>query len=48
MERELKRVKNARLDLIPASEDTRGHATTYFAKFWKKQLEEFLPTATRQ
>ena len=48
MERELKRVKNARLHLIPASEDTRGHGTAYFAKFWKKQLEEFLPMATRQ
>jgi len=48
MDRGLKRVKNARLFLIPASEDTRGHATAYFAKFWKKQLEEFLPTATRQ
>jgi len=41
-ERELKRVNNARLYLIPASEDTRGHATTYFAKFWKKELEQFM------
>ena len=48
MERELKRVKNARLFLIPGSEDTRGHATTYFAKFWKQQVQELLQTAPRQ
>ena len=33
MERELKRVKNGKLLLIPASEDTRGHGTTGMAKF---------------
>ena len=38
MERELKRVKNGRCYLIPASEDTRGHGTTGMAKFCKKQL----------
>lgn len=48
MERELKHVKNARLYIIPASEETRGHATTYFAKFWKKELEQFLLTGPRQ
>jgi homoserine O-acetyltransferase len=48
MERELKRVKNARLHLIPASEDTRGHATTYFSKFWKKELEQFMLTTPRR
>jgi homoserine O-acetyltransferase/O-succinyltransferase len=44
IERELKRIKNARLFLIPASEDTRGHLTTIFAKFWKRQPQEFLQT----
>jgi homoserine O-acetyltransferase len=48
MERELKRVKNARLFLIPASEDTRGHGTTSFAKFYKQQLQEFLQSAPRR
>jgi homoserine O-acetyltransferase len=48
MERELKRVKNARLLLIPGSEDTRGHITTYFAKFWKQQVHELLQTAPRR
>jgi homoserine O-acetyltransferase len=48
MERELKRIKNARLFLIPASEDTRGHLTTGFARFWKQQLDEFLQTVPRR
>ncbi len=45
MERELARVKDGRLYLIPASEDTRGHGTTGMAKFWKQQLQELLQTA---
>jgi homoserine O-acetyltransferase/O-succinyltransferase len=49
MERELKRVKNARLLLIPASEDTRGHQTTSaFAKLWKNEVLELLATAPRR
>jgi homoserine O-acetyltransferase len=47
MERELKRVKNARLFIIPASEDTRGHGTTGFAKFWKQPVQELLQAAPR-
>jgi homoserine O-acetyltransferase len=45
LEREIKRVKNGRIYLIPASEDTRGHGTTGQAKFWKATLQEFLQTA---
>jgi homoserine O-acetyltransferase len=48
MERELKRIKNARLFLIPASEDTRGHLTAAFAKFWKQQVQDLLQTAPRR
>ena len=48
MERELKRVKNGRLYLIPASEDTRGHGTTGNSKFWAKQLGEFLQTVPKR
>ncbi len=48
MERELKRVKNARLFLIPASADTRGHGTTGMAKFWKSQVQELLQGAARR
>ncbi len=42
MERELKRVKNGRLFLIPGSEDTSGHVTVFFAKFWKQHLQGLL------
>jgi len=38
----LGRVKHARLFLIPASAETRGHGTTAMAKFWKQQLARFL------
>jgi homoserine O-acetyltransferase/O-succinyltransferase len=48
MERELRRVTNGRLFLVPASDDTRGHATVYFAKFWKQQLQDLLETAPRR
>jgi homoserine O-acetyltransferase/O-succinyltransferase len=48
MERELKRVKNARLFLIPASEETRGHRTTGFARFWKQPVQELLENAPRR
>ena len=48
MEREIKRVKNGKLYLIPASDDTRGHGTTGMAKFYKQQLKELLDTAPRR
>jgi homoserine O-acetyltransferase len=48
MERELKRIKNARLYLIPASEETRGHSTTGFAKFWKQALQAFLAATPKR
>jgi homoserine O-acetyltransferase len=48
MDRELKRVKNGRLYLIPASDDTRGHGTTGMAKFWAQQVRELLATAPRK
>ena len=41
----LKQVKNGRLYLIPASEDTRGHGTTGMAKFYTRQLAELLQSA---
>lgn len=47
MERELKRIKNARLLLIPGSADTFGHGTTAFARFWKKDLADLLQVAPR-
>jgi homoserine O-acetyltransferase/O-succinyltransferase len=48
MERELKRVKGGRLFLIPGSEDTSGHGTVFFAKFWKQQVQELLQTTPRR
>jgi homoserine O-acetyltransferase len=40
----LKRIKHARLYLIPASTKTRGHLTTNNATFYKQQLQELLKT----
>lgn len=42
MEAALKRMPNARLLLIPASADTRGHGTTGMAKFYARELAAFL------
>ncbi len=44
----LKRVKNGRLYLIPASTQTRGHLTTGNAKFYTQQLQEVLQTAPQR
>jgi homoserine O-acetyltransferase len=44
----LKRVKNGRLYLIPASAETRGHLTTGSAAFYKQQLQELLQTAPQR
>jgi len=44
----LKRVKNGRLYLIPASTETRGHLTTGNAKFYKQQLQELLQSAPQR
>ncbi len=47
LEREIKRVKNGKILLIPGSELTAGHGTTGQAKFWKKELAEVLQSAPR-
>src|ERR1700720_4829841 len=44
----LKRVKNGRLYLIPASTATRGHLTTGNAAFYKHQLQDLLQTAPQR
>jgi homoserine O-acetyltransferase len=44
----LKRVKNGRLYLIPASTATRGHLTTGNAAFYKQQLQDLLQTAPQR
>ena len=48
MARAMARVPNGRLFLIPASEETRGHGTTGFARFWAGALAEFLQRAPRR
>jgi homoserine O-acetyltransferase len=48
MEQALKRVKNAKLFLIPASAETRGHGTTGIATFWAPQLRDFLNTVPKR
>jgi homoserine O-acetyltransferase len=44
----MKRVRNGKLYLIPASDQTSGHLTTGNARFYKQQLAEFLQTVPRQ
>ncbi|MGD0721934.1 MAG: alpha/beta fold hydrolase [Roseiarcus sp.] len=48
LERSLANVRNARLHLIPASEQTAGHGTVAMAKFWKRELQEFLNDLPRR
>jgi len=48
LERDIKRVKNGRIYLIPASTETRGHLTTGSAKWYKQQLQDLLKTAPQR
>ena len=48
MERELPRIRGARLYLIPGGEETRGHGTTGMARFWKTQLADFLASVPKR
>jgi homoserine O-acetyltransferase len=47
-ENALRRVKNARLLLIPASAETRGHGTTMMARFWSRELADLLAATPRR
>ncbi len=47
LDREIKRVKNGRVLLIPASENTSGHGTTGNAKFYARELGELMKAAPR-
>jgi homoserine O-acetyltransferase len=44
----LKRIRNAKLHLIPASTQTRGHSTTGAASFYIQPLRELLQTAPQR
>jgi homoserine O-acetyltransferase len=48
LDRAMKKVKNGKVLLIPASEATRGHGTTGMAKFYAKELAELLQTAPKR
>ena len=48
LEREMKRVKNGRVFLIPGSDATAGHGTTGQAKWWKDELAKLLQSAPRR
>lgn len=47
LDREIKRVKNGRILLIPASESTAGHGTTGSAKHYKRELGELMQSAPK-
>jgi homoserine O-acetyltransferase/O-succinyltransferase len=47
LDRAIKHVKDGRVLLIPASEQTAGHGTTAQARFWKEGLAELLKNAPR-
>ncbi len=48
LDREIKRVKNGRVLLIPDSDQTAGHGTAAQARFWKHELAELLQSAPRR
>jgi homoserine O-acetyltransferase len=47
-EREMKRVKNGRYVLVPASASTHGHGTYSWATFWHKDLEDLLTASGKK
>ncbi|MEO8057685.1 MAG: alpha/beta fold hydrolase [Burkholderiales bacterium] len=47
LDREIKRVKDGRVLLVPGSEATSGHGTTGQAKWWKDELAALLRSAPR-
>jgi homoserine O-acetyltransferase/O-succinyltransferase len=47
-EASIKRIRNGRLYLIPASTETRGHLTTGNAQFYATQLRDLLQTAPQR
>ncbi|MFN7085739.1 MAG: alpha/beta fold hydrolase [Burkholderiales bacterium] len=48
MDREMKRIRNGRYLLLPASADTRGHGTTGMARLYKQELAQLLQQAPRR
>ncbi|HUJ82255.1 MAG TPA: hypothetical protein VLW83_10245, partial [Candidatus Acidoferrales bacterium] len=46
-EREIKKVKNGKFMLIPASEETHGHGTHTWAAVWQQYLKELMEDSER-
>src|ERR1700753_325568 len=46
-EQQVKRLKNGKFILIPASEQTHGHGTHTFAVIWKQNMAEILAKSAR-
>jgi homoserine O-acetyltransferase/O-succinyltransferase len=44
----IKRIRNGKLYLVPASTETRGHLTTGNARFYSRQLQDLLQTAPQR
>jgi homoserine O-acetyltransferase/O-succinyltransferase len=44
----VKRIKNGKIYLIPASTETRGHLTTGNAKFYAQSLRDLLQSAPQR
>ncbi|MCX7177176.1 MAG: hypothetical protein NT159_25310, partial [Proteobacteria bacterium] len=45
LDKEIKRVKNGRILLIPGSDQTAGHGTGFQAKYWARELGELMQVA---
>jgi hypothetical protein len=45
LNREIERVPNGSMKIIPATDQTAGHGTTFQAKYWKDDLADLLNTA---
>ena len=48
MQREIARIKQAKLLVVPGTADTRGHGTTFTSKHWAGQLKTLLETTPKQ
>ena len=48
LDKEIKRVKNGSVLLIPGSDQTAGHGTLFQAKFWKKEVGDLLQSVPRR
>ena len=47
LEREMKRVRNGRILLVPGNEQTAGHGTGFQARTWKQELASLLQNAPK-